>query len=855
MSLNYVELTLDLYDGQGNPVTQGTATLTPTQVLTDTTDHQITGLTPVTATFRPGSSPPVVKLLATDNSAPLPAGWAWTITPPPACGVAAFSFFLPYASGSSQYLSAQIPVGSPSGLSQYVLASELPLSLANGGTAAATAAAARTSLGLGTAATQASTAFDAAGAATAALGSAEAFTTAGFLQGQINVTAAGPPPSGTWAKGQLSTDGNGVAWVCTTGGTPGTWALAGSLQGGTWYLDQYAGTDDQKMTSAMSALFAASAFGLKGGTIVLSPRAHSFANQWSTSYSSGVVTPVRILGAGATVADIGAGNAAGATTATMSYAGGGAARMDFQHIGSIEITGICFQDSGGSPVPFLQTTNAVPNIHDNAFVGSATGTSCFQDAIVLGGGTGTVGGGDTAAYQGYQGQIYRNGFSGIRRIVYFQADANSVEVHENLVTQGGSNLQLGACVELNGASGSCTGNHVWGNCVEIGDYGCFVKATAGAVNNTFGPNGLFDANPTMVAYYIIQPNGFNYFNQVIDGYKNDAYPLILDGTGQTTFQTTHQTQWSYTPQPQIFGEVSFSYAQDVFFCDLQGDVAQIYPIVDAAGSGGYATIALASGNCTQVTDGQIYLNSNWITSATASFASGDLFKSIYGTGTGVNAFIARVATPSTAIPWFPSGVYALGDVTRPATANGHLYQATTAGTASSSQPAWPTGGGTVTDGTVVWQDLGTAATAAFTSFRSTATASGVTIRWGRIAATDVHAQFKRYHFLSQGSAPSGAADAGAGSSPSGVSTTGTDHAFTFSITTGTATASGDMFHVAPATAWTGTPNFMITAGNAATAALLAGGYWTTNTSGTLTLYTVNAPSTATAHVFHVTALV
>ena len=32
MTLNYVELTLDLYDGQGNAVTTGTATLTPTTV-------------------------------------------------------------------------------------------------------------------------------------------------------------------------------------------------------------------------------------------------------------------------------------------------------------------------------------------------------------------------------------------------------------------------------------------------------------------------------------------------------------------------------------------------------------------------------------------------------------------------------------------------------------------------------------------------------------------------------------------------------------------------------------------------------------------------------------------------------
>ena len=123
MTLNYVGLTLDLYDGQGNAVTQGTATLTPTQYLTDTTDHALTGLSPVTVAFTPFSAPPVVKLLATDNAAPLPAGWAWTITPPSATGIPAFSFFLPHAYGASQYLSAQVPVATPSGLSPYLLAS------------------------------------------------------------------------------------------------------------------------------------------------------------------------------------------------------------------------------------------------------------------------------------------------------------------------------------------------------------------------------------------------------------------------------------------------------------------------------------------------------------------------------------------------------------------------------------------------------------------------------------------------------------------------------------------------------------------------------------------------------------
>ena len=57
MSLNYVSLTLDLYDGQGNPVTQGTATLVPSTVLTDTADHEIIGLTPLVASFKVNGPP------------------------------------------------------------------------------------------------------------------------------------------------------------------------------------------------------------------------------------------------------------------------------------------------------------------------------------------------------------------------------------------------------------------------------------------------------------------------------------------------------------------------------------------------------------------------------------------------------------------------------------------------------------------------------------------------------------------------------------------------------------------------------------------------------------------------------
>lgn len=57
--------------------------------------------------------------------------------------------------------------------------------------------------------------------------------------------------------------------------------------------------------------------------------------------------------------------------------------------------------------------------------------------------------------------------------------------------------------------------------------------------------------------------------------------------------------------------------------------------------------------------------------------------------------------------WAASTAYAAGAFVVPAPENTHVYKCTTAGTSGATQPTWPTAaGGSVTDGTVTWAEVG-----------------------------------------------------------------------------------------------------------------------------------------------------
>lgn len=91
----------------------------------------------------------------------------------------------------------------------------------------------------------------------------------------------------------------------------------------------------------------------------------------------------------------------------------------------------------------------------------------------------------------------------------------------------------------------------------------------------------------------------------------------------------------------------------------------------------------------------------------------DVTNEVVGTGytaggaTLASKTITYTAAASWATTWAATTAYAVGDVVRKVSSNGHLYRCIVAGTSAGSEPAFPTTSGqTVTDNTVTWAEIG-----------------------------------------------------------------------------------------------------------------------------------------------------
>lgn len=110
-------------------------------------------------------------------------------------------------------------------------------------------------------------------------------------------------------------------------------------------------------------------------------------------------------------------------------------------------------------------------------------------------------------------------------------------------------------------------------------------------------------------------------------------------------------------------------------------------------------VMLTTSSYTPNLDTDIYKSSvtNEVT-GTGYTAGGATLASATSTYTAANSYATTRAN---------STAYTLGQIVRPATGNGFLYQVSTAGTSGASIPTYPTViGQTVTDGTVTWTAVG-----------------------------------------------------------------------------------------------------------------------------------------------------
>jgi hypothetical protein len=341
-------------------------------------------------------------------------------------------------------------------------------------------------------------------------------------------------PDGTYVQVPVGiADGEVPAWDEGTEtwvrGVPGVVDFLAGDSVGIWYLDQFSGTDDAKIQTAI-ATWAAST---TGGTIVLPARTLTMPSQWLIP-NDGTESPnqklLRFVGQGAS--HNGGGQAPlGGTIVDLTYNGAGVAKIDTRGHGLIEFIGITFRDLSGGNLPFFQTTNTTPHFYSCEFWGSKTGVNCDQDAIILGGGTRTIDGSATAKFDGYKPIVRDCYFGRIRRCIWCRPGCNDGLYDGNTIwTTCGSGSPLIGGIQLSGnAEGSIVGNVVSNNTLETSKYPYIIVVDDYAKGNFFLFNGMYD--DTVVTLAAMHFAELAQYNTVIEGYSSSTFPYLVAEAG------------------------------------------------------------------------------------------------------------------------------------------------------------------------------------------------------------------------------------------------------------------------------------------------------------------------------------
>ncbi len=296
-------------------------------------------------------------------------------------------------------------------------------------------------------------------------------------------------------------------------------------------------TDDS--AAILAAL--AGAYAAGGGTVLFPAGTYRMDSQMFIP-NNGAVSPrqpvIKLQGYGALWDGEWQGATPAIPTTTLDLRSTtGPGKVDTRGIGLLILEDINFTQTGSAADtnPFVHTTNTTLHVRGCSFMGHASlsGTTCVQDAIILGG-TDTT---NTAApgtpntgFQGYGTVIERNYFGRIRRTIYALAWANALMISQNTISSSCGATTNEAAIQFDGSGGTRSyGSYVVGNLIERTNYPYAIRLKNSGDNYLAG-NSFWDFSGTSLYAHLLEGNAAFTSGNWIHASYGDAGGTLLDNT-------------------------------------------------------------------------------------------------------------------------------------------------------------------------------------------------------------------------------------------------------------------------------------------------------------------------------------